>query len=90
MIAKTTTHGDLWEVITMLENLRAEMTRYGVSVDDLHKVINKTVRATREKVAGRSPFTIQEAQAIRNAFFVGMSLEYLFLYTDSPTNRDST
>lgn len=62
----------------MLLNLKAEMARYGVSTNDIHTAIDKTARATTEKIAGRAPFTIQEALKIRDTFFIGMSLEYLF------------
>lgn len=62
----------------MLQNLRAEMVRYGVTAVDLSRVTNRTERSIRLKVSGKNAFTLPEGIAIRDAFFPGMSLEYLF------------
>lgn len=62
----------------MLHNLKAEMTRNEISVDMIQKVISKTEKTTRAKINGRSGFSIEEALAVRNTFFPGMDLEYLF------------
>lgn len=65
----------------MLGNLAAEMSRRGLSATDLSRVTGKTVRSMQNKVAGRYEFTMQEAKTIRDAFFIGMDLEYLFTQT---------
>ena len=62
----------------MLKNLKAEMERHDVTVDDIRLLINKTDRCVRDKVNGKTGFTFSEALKIRDAFFSGMSLEYLF------------
>lgn len=62
----------------MFPNLRAEMARCGVTVADISKVAHKTDRSIRDKIGGRGDFTLTEIYAIRDAFFTGMSLEYLF------------
>lgn len=67
----------------MLQNLRAEMLRYGITAADLSRVAKRTERSIRLKVAGKTAFTLPEGIAIRDAFFPGMSLEYLFARTES-------
>lgn len=66
----------------MLDNLRAEMARYGVSALDLAKVTGKTDRSIRDKISGKRDFTLPESAAIRDSFFPGLSLEYLFAVTE--------
>ena len=62
----------------MLNNLKAEMTRNEITVDMMQKVLPRTEKTIRAKINGHSGFSIEEALAIRNAFFPGMDLEYLF------------
>lgn len=62
----------------MLVNLKAEMTRYGVTAVDIAKVTGKTDRSIRDKISGKRDFTLPESAAIRDAFFPGLKLEYLF------------
>lgn len=62
----------------MFPNLRAEMVRHNVTAVDISKVTHKTDRSIRDKIAGRSDFLLTEVYAIRDAFFPGMELEYLF------------
>lgn len=69
----------------MLSNLKAEMVRLGVSVDDMATEAGKSSRTIREKLKGKVVFTIDEAMDIRNKFFPGMDLEYLFARSE----RDS-
>ena len=59
-------------------NLMAEMVRRGISVADIGRVIRKTERSVRDKIAGRYPFTLNEAKEIRDTFFEGMDLDFLF------------
>lgn len=67
----------------MLQNLKAEMTRRSVGSSDIGRVIGKSTRTATDKVSGRYPFTINEAKTIRDAFFQGMDLEFLFAETRS-------
>lgn len=62
----------------MFKNLSAEMARYGVSTNDIRIAIGKSERATRDKLAGKVDFSFPEAAKIRDSFFPGMTLEYLF------------
>jgi len=62
----------------MLQNLRGEMARRNVTACDIGRVIGKTDRTARDKIADRYPFTLTEAKIIRDTFFRGMDLEYLF------------
>lgn len=62
----------------MFCNLNAEMVREGISIDDLGRVLHKSSRTMRNKMKGRSPFTYEEVLKIRDTFFMGLDLEYLF------------
>lgn len=62
----------------MLCNLRAEMARRGLSVSDISRVIGKTDRSARDKISGRYTFSIDEAKKVRDTFFPGMDLDFLF------------
>ena len=67
----------------MLSNLKAEMARRGITSTDIGRIINKTSRTTRDKISGRYPFTLDEAKKIRDTFFVGMDLDFLFLQSNT-------
>lgn len=62
----------------MLCNLRAEMQRSNLSARDIARVIDKTERSARDKITGRAVFTLPEALKVRDTYFAGMPLEYLF------------
>ncbi len=62
----------------MYPNLNAEMARKGIVVKDLQTVIKKTDRTTRDKVNGSAAWTLSEAMDIRDTYFPGLSLDYLF------------
>ena len=62
----------------MYENLKAEMARRNVSKRDIAQGLKKQARTIRNRFSGQTPFTIPEAFAIRDAFFPGASLDYLF------------
>ena len=66
----------------MLSNLRAEMERMGVTVDDMATETGKSCRTIRDRLNGKVIFPIDEAFAVRNAFFPGMDLEYLFAHSE--------
>ena len=73
----------------MLRNLKAEMERYGVSVRDISTLTGKTERSARDKVNGRATFTLPEAIKIRDTYFQGFSMEYLFA-EEPMTNRNAS
>lgn len=62
----------------MYQNLRAEMARKNLSKRDIAHRLNKKERVIRNRFSGRTPFTLPEAAAIRDQFFPGVSLDYLF------------
>lgn len=62
----------------MLRNLQAEMVRSNLNVIDLCQAIKKSERTTREKISGKSAFDFSEALTIRDTYFPGLRLEYLF------------
>lgn len=62
----------------MLCNLKAEMARRSISILDIAKEIGRTDRSVREKISGRTQFSMPEAAMVRDKFFPGYSLEYLF------------
>ena len=68
----------------MFQNLQAEMKRYGISTSDLSRVANKTKRSIQDKMRGKNDFTLSEAAKIRDSFFPGLSLEYLFARGENP------
>lgn len=62
----------------MLNNLRAEMARFDVTPADIAREIGKSDRCVRDKISGKTDVSIPEAMEIRDKFFPGLSLEYLF------------
>ena len=73
----------------MMRNLKAEMERYGVSIHDIHVLIGKTERSARDKINGKATFTLPEAVKIRDTYFRGMSIEYLFAPEPSSATQHS-
>lgn len=65
-----------------MRNLRAEMERYGVTVTDIQKNLGCSEKTVRNKINGETDFTLPEAFKIKNEFFKGYTLEYLFADDD--------
>lgn len=61
-----------------MKNLSAEMVRFGIGVPDLQRVLNCTDRTVRNKLSGVTEFSVNEALTIRDSFFPGLRIEYLF------------
>ena len=61
-----------------MKNLLAEMTRYGVSKYDIQKLLGCSETTIRNKLSGETEFTILEAFKIRDFYFIGLKMEYLF------------
>lgn len=72
-----------------MNNLRAEMARYGVTISDIQQLLKLSERTVRSKLSGESGFSFSEASKIRNAFFVGYRLEYLFADDCNPDDQKS-
>lgn len=62
----------------MLSNLKAEMARSNVTVAEIASISGKSYRTISDRIKGKGQFPIQDAIEVRNAFFPGMELEYLF------------
>ncbi len=61
-----------------MKNLSAEMSRYGVRNTDIKKLLACSEKTVTNKLNGASEFSVSEAMQIRDMFFPGMRLEYLF------------
>lgn len=70
----------------MLSNLKAEMARENITVPVLARTIKKSDRTIREKIKGNGTFSIPDAIAVRDTFFPGMDLEYLFAHSATAQN----
>lgn len=61
-----------------MRNLAAEMTRYGVTNTDLQSVLACSAKTVTNKLTDVTEFSINEAFVIRDTFFPGLRVEYLF------------
>ena len=61
-----------------MRNLSAEMARYGVQNVDIQNLLSCTDKTVRNKIDGVTEFSVAEALKIRDAFFPGLRIEYLF------------
>ena len=68
----------------MLWNLRCEMERYGVRRTDIQELIGCSPKTVDNKISGASDFGIMDAIKIRDTFFPGLRLEYLFVDGSEP------
>ena len=66
----------------MLSNLKAEMARSNVTVAEIAAFSGKSCRTINDRIKGKVQFPIQEAIRVKDAFFPGMELEYLFTQVD--------
>lgn len=66
----------------MLSNLKAEMARANVTVAEIAEISGKSCRTIRDKIKGKGQFPIQDAIKLKDAFFPGVDLEYLFAQAD--------
>ncbi len=60
------------------KNLLAEMEKANVSISDIQKCLDIPDQDVAKKLSGEEEFTLLEAFKIINAFFKGMSLDYIF------------
>lgn len=61
-----------------MRNLSAEMARYGVSNTDIQALLGCSNKTVTNKLADNTSFSINEAIKIRDTFFPGLRIEYLF------------
>lgn len=59
-------------------NLRAEMARKGVSIQDIARELKKDRTTIGAKLSGKRPIHLEEAFAIIDAFFPELDVHYLF------------
>lgn len=59
-------------------NLRAEMARKGITIQDIANILKKDRGTISAKLSKKQPLLFGEAVEIRNHFFRGMDLDYLF------------
>ena len=61
-----------------MNNLKAEMARHGVTEKNIQDLLNCSANTVRNKMSGATEFSFSECIKIRNVFFEGYRLEYLF------------
>lgn len=66
-----------------VRNLKAEMQRHGVTVRDIQMALTCSEKTARNKVSGATEFGIAQAITVRDLFFPGMRLEYLYATDDA-------
>jgi len=62
----------------MYKNLLAEMSRSGVSKEDIAKCLGLAGSTIWARFRGEPAFTVVEAVKIKNEFFPNLTLDYLF------------
>lgn len=65
-----------------LSNLEAEMKRKGISRNDIAEALDLSYRTIHSRFNGESEWSYSECVKIRDKFFSGMSLDYLFKTTE--------
>ena len=62
----------------MYKNVRAEMSRKGIILEDLAEALGVTVPTVSQKLNGKYPITLNEAKVIKKRLGVDIPLEELF------------
>lgn len=70
-----------------MKNLSAEMARFGVSNADIQAILSCSSKTVTNKLNDSTEFSVSEAIKVRDAFFPGLRLEYLFASSEGV--RDS-
>ena len=63
----------------MFSNLRAEMARYNITIQDIAKALNRTRETISNKLSGKSTLNLDEAFKINDTFFPQYDLRTLFV-----------
>lgn len=58
-------------------NLRAEMARNNVTIEDLRRTMKCSEKTVRNKLSGITTFSCDDAFIIRDTFFPDKGIEYL-------------
>lgn len=72
----------------MFPNLNAEKARNRLTNQDFSNTLNISVPSINNKMSGKTEFTRREMITLRDKYFSGMSLEYLF--DDVPLDKQET
>lgn len=67
----------------MFNNLEAELRRKKILRRDLAQNLNLTIGTVSQKLNGKAPITLTEAQAIKQFLNVNIPLEELFKVTEN-------
>lgn len=59
-------------------NFVGEIAKRGIKKTDVAQAANMCTKTLREKIVGKSEFSLGEATIIRDTFFPDQTLEYLF------------
>lgn len=65
-----------------MRNLRAEMARFGISKQDIQSLLSGTDKTVKSRLDGQTEFSVGDSIKIRDTFFPGMRIEYLFAQDD--------
>jgi len=69
----------------MFPSLRAEMARYGVKTKDIAELLKLNRKTAERKLAGSAYVTNVEMWKIRDGFFPGKTIDYLFSTNETNT-----
>ena len=61
-----------------MNNLKAEMARYGVRIENLIQILGCSESTVKNKINGKTEFSFNECLMIRDQLFPAYRLEYLF------------
>lgn len=70
-------------------NLRSEMARRDVTIEDIAKALYIHRNSASNKVNGITPFSIEEAFLLRDVKFPGMEIGYLFRRFPAEEKKES-
>lgn len=59
-------------------NLRVELYKNQITLEEVASLLGIHRNTVSNKINGDSSFSIEEATTLRNAYFKGMPIEYLF------------
>jgi DNA-binding XRE family transcriptional regulator len=68
----------------LYRNLEAEMVRNGITRKDVSDLLNVRYATVVQKLNGKYKFNLEEAFVIKDNYFPGLSLEYLFQADEKP------
>lgn len=67
--------------------LRAEMARRGLKGRDIAEALQISSKSAYNKINGITEFTLKETIAIRDKFFPGMTIDFLFNSDDAGNEK---